>query len=86
MVVPSWQEIIDDIIEVLSLRHPALQDSSAVKYLRIGSESKSGDEYMDDLLDVLVVHKFKCGHLIKIPQHLYPTVKNELSEYCDSCF
>lgn len=86
MIVPSWQEIIDDILEVLALRHPALQDSSAVNILTISSESDSRDDVIEDMLDALVVHKFNCGHTIKVPLHLYDTLQNDLTDLCQSCY
>jgi len=93
MIMPSWQEIIDDILEVLTLRHPALKDGSTIDLVTIGRTSANGaniqanlrDEHIDDFLDALIIHKFSCGHSVKVPKHLYESVKDEFSLSCSRC-
>ncbi len=90
MVVPSWQEIIDDIIEVLSLKHPALKDVSAISSVPIqsrlvGARADLKDDMIDDMLDTLVIHKFKCGHVIKVPKYMYQAVVKDVTTVCQKC-
>ena len=99
MVVPSWQEIIDDIIEVLTLKHPALKDVSAISTVSLNktshktahktalglSQQETKEDMSDDLLDALIVHKFKCGHVIKVPKHMYQSVVRDELSVCHEC-
>lgn len=78
MIVPTWQEIIDDIIEVLSSR----QASNLNERFSIYTQK---DESVEDMLDVLIAHKFECGHIVKVPKHSYSALYKDFPSVCELC-
>ncbi len=79
MVVPSWQEIIDDVLEVLTFKE-SLEPNN-----QLTAKNNPKDETAEDMLDVLLIHKFQCGHSIKVPKHRYDLEGQDFPKLCKDC-